>query len=449
MFLDRCRWDLICLMGFLFTFSQSAKSITLSEAYNLSKSRDPAYLSAQAQKKVADTLVRQAQAGYLPSVSASAGVQSTYPAPLPPHIQSTAPKQWYFDSLFSLSVQESLVDMTVSKAVKSAKMRAQAASYTVQQEEYNLATRVMDAYLAVSSAQEKLESLYARRKVLLEQMRQARRKFDSGTATIADVQYSQAQYSLSTADIVSAQALERSSMAALRILVGQQVDKVDTLSIDNLGPLNMKAINYPLNYWISTARLKSPSILTKYMLLSAAKNDISTQKAAHFPILKLTATSKYNSLDLTSAVPSAFQPSLVVGVQLTIPLFLGGAVSAKVDEFIHRSVAAYEDYRQTLNQINLMTEQSYLNFMNGLNHINAMKIALSSEKTALSANQLGYRTGTKILLDVLAAENQVYTLESQLVSEVVSTLKSYVNLKINAGVFSVDDLKFVDSCLVE
>ncbi|WP_175330257.1 TolC family protein [Candidatus Ichthyocystis hellenicum] len=441
-----------CLLGLCCLAPQSLMAMTLYDAYHLARGRDPSYLSAQANKKVADALVRQALSGYMPSVVATAEVKSSYPAPLAvpvPAPKTPLDKKWYTDDEFSISAKESLFDAKVSKAVRSARLRAQAYIYQVQGSEYDLVTRLADAYFSVLGAHEKLESLFARRRVILEQMRQAQKKFESGSATIADVQYSQAQYSLSTADIVSAQAAERSAQAALRIFVGQEVDKIDALSLDDLGPLNIKAINYPLAYWSSTARLKSPLIQSQEFLLRAAKNDISLQKAGHLPTLEITASSRYESVGLTSTGVGETPPSMFVGVTLTLPLFLGGSVAAKVDEYIHRSVAAYEDYRKTYNQVSLMTEQSYLNFRNGLNHINALRIALASAKTSLSASQLGYRTGNRILLDVLTAENQVYNLSAQLVDEVISTLKAYISLKIYAGVFSEEDLKFVDSCLVD
>ncbi|WP_092486822.1 TolC family protein [Candidatus Ichthyocystis hellenicum] len=446
-----CRFGVWCFLGLCYLAPQSLMAMTLYEAYHLSRSRDPSYLSAQANRKVADALVRQSLSGYMPSVVAVAEVNSSYPSPpvAPVSAQEPLPKKWYTDDAFSISAKESLFDAKVSKAVSSARLRAQAYAYKVQGSEYDLVTRLVDAYFSVLGAHEKLESLSARRRVILEQMRQAQKRFEAGSATIADVQYSQAQYSLSTADIVSAQAVERSSQAALRIFVGQEFDKIDSLSLDDLGPLSIKAINYPLAYWTSTARLKSPLIRSQELLLMAAKNDISLQKAGHFPTLEVTVSSRYDSVGLTSAGVGESQPDMFVGVKVTLPLFLGGSIAAKVDEYIHKSVAVYEDYRKTYNQVSLMTEQSYLNFRNGLNHINALKTAMASARTSLSANQLGYRTGTRILLDVLTAENQVYNLSSQLVDEIISTLKAYINLKIYAGVFSDEDLKFVDSCLVD
>jgi outer membrane protein len=171
-------------------------------------------------------------------------------------------------------------------------------------------------------------------------------------------------------------------------------------------------------------------------------------RAAHLPTLDLVATHGLTSQtgSSTVAVGSDITAS-TLGLQLALPLYAGGAITSRERE----AAANYERSRQDLENARrtsaLTTRQSFLAVANGIAQVGALEQALVSSQSALDSNKLGYEVGVRINIDVLNAQQQLFSTRRDLALARYNTITNHLRLKSAAGSLGENDLEEVNRAL--
>src|SRR6266571_8951209 len=136
-----------------------------------------------------------------------------------------------------------------------------------------------------------------------------------------------------------------------------------------------------------------------------------------------------------------------MGVQGGGPIFNGFAVTSRVRESIALEDKARNDLEFTRRSAGLGARQAYLGVNSGLAQVKALEQALVSSKLALDSNKLGYEVGVRINIDVLNAQQQVFSTLRDLSRARYDTILSGLKLKAAAGSLSEADVEEVNRLL--
>ena len=136
-----------------------------------------------------------------------------------------------------------------------------------------------------------------------------------------------------------------------------------------------------------------------------------------------------------------------IGLQLSIPLFAGGAVSSKDREAVALKEKSVADLDVARRGAALAARQAYLGVTSGLSQVRAYEAALLSSQSALDSNKLGYDVGVRINIDVLNAQSQLYDTTQKLAKARVDTLAALLRLKLAAGILGEDDVSAINTLL--
>jgi outer membrane protein len=85
--------------------------------------------------------------------------------------------------------------------------------------------------------------------------------------------------------------------------------------------------------------------------------------------------------------------------------------------------------------------------VNGHAQIEALESAIRSSRSALEANRIGYRIGTRINIDVLNAQQQLYAAEREWHKARADTLMQGLRLKAANGTLDQADLPAINHLL--
>ena len=170
-------------------------------------------------------------------------------------------------------------------------------------------------------------------------------------------------------------------------------------------------------------------------------------RAGHYPTLDVVAN--YGKTDSLLSASSSSSPGLEtdarnIGLQLSIPIYQGGAVSSRTREAIANRSAALSSLENIRRTATLNARQSFLGVVNGLAQIRALSAALVSGISALESNRLGYEVGVRINIDVLNAEQQVYVTRRDLAKARFDTLLAQLRLKAAVGTLEEGDLERIN-----
>ena len=94
------------------------------------------------------------------------------------------------------------------------------------------------------------------------------------------------------------------------------------------------------------------------------------------------------------------------------------------------------------------SRQAYFGITSGLAQVKALQAAEVSSQSALDSNKLGYQVGVRINIDVLNAQQQLYSTQRDLARARYDTLLNGLRLKSAAGTLTEEDIARLNGLLL-
>jgi outer membrane protein len=312
------------------------------------------------------------------------------------------------------------------------------------QAQQDLITRVSQAYFDVLAAQDTLELSRAQKTATTEQLASAKRNFEVGTQTITDTHEAQAAYDLVVAQEFAAINDLENKRSVLQAIIGSAPGTLAPLK-----PGVQLAAPEPaqIEPWVSAAESQNYGVVSSELSYESSKRDIQKSRAGHYPTLDLVANARRqtNSGQLNNI--SGTNTSKAIGVQYSVPLFNGFAVTSRVRESIALEDKARNDLEATRRNAANGARLAYLGVNSGLAQVKALQAAEVSSTSALESNKLGYQVGVRINIDVLNAQRQLYLTRRDLSRARYDTIMNGLRLKSAAGSLREADLVPVNNLL--
>ncbi len=309
----------------------------------------------------------------------------------------------------------------------------------------DLIVRTAQAYFDVLAAQDTLALVRAQKAAISEQLAQAKRNFEVGTATITDTHEAQARFDLIGAQEIAAQNDLENRRQALQLITGKDYAELKPLRADvRLAPPNPNN----MESWVELAEKQSYPVQGQEAATEVAALEARRASAAHLPTLDVVATHGQTgqSASTTSSV-GADITATTIGLELAMPLYQGGALNSREREAAALSLRSRQDLENAKRNAALITRQSYLTVINGITQIAALEQALVSSQSALDSNKLGYEVGVRINIDVLNAQQQLFSTRRDLAVARYNTITNQLRLKVAAGSLREEDLEEVNRAL--
>jgi outer membrane protein len=202
-----------------------------------------------------------------------------------------------------------------------------------------------------------------------------------------------------------------------------------------------------VDQWVSAAENQNYAVTVAQLQLESAKRDISKNRAGHYPTLDLVASSQHNDVNGRLDGISGKSNNNSIGIQYSIPIFNGFAVTSKVRESIALEDKARNDLEANRRNAALVARQSFLGVNSGLAQVKALEAAEVSSNSALESNKLGYQVGVRINIDVLNAQRQLYQTRTDLARARYNTILAGLKLKAAAGSLREEDLQPINALL--
>lgn len=408
----------------------------LMQVYRDALNNDMQFAAARATVEAGREKLPQGLAGLLPTISATANTtmnNNTY----------TGVERNFNSNGYNVSLTQPLFRWQNFVQYGQSRLQVAQAEATFAQARQELILRVAQAYFDVLNAEENLRAVQANMVAIAQQLEQAKKNFEVGTATITDTHEAQSRYDLANAQEIAAGSDLEVKRYALHAIVGKDSGELDRLkeqaTLEPPQPANM-------GKWVEAAEQDSFIVQAQMAAAELASQEVERNRAGHYPTLDVVAN--YGDSIAGASQFAATRSDIVsrnLGLQLTIPLYQGGAINSKTREAAANNTAAQATLENTKRIATLGARQSYLGVVNGLAQVRALEAALLSSNSALAANKLGYEVGVRINIDVLNAEQQVYSTKRDLVKARFDTLLAQLKLKAAVGALGEDYLEQVNA----
>lgn len=435
-------------------FTLDAQAADLIQVYQQALANDATYASARASSIAGEELVTQGRAGLLPTIGitgsytrANSGqtlwnsgnvVDPSNPSVVYPSYSGTANTNQY-----TISLQQPLFRWDRWETYQQSKLQQAISEAQFAQAQQDLIMRVAQAYFDVLGAQDTLESTRAQKVATTEQLASAKRNFEVGTQTITDTHEAQAAYDLVVSQEIAAVNDLENKKTALQAIIATPPAALATL---RQGVTLAAPQPGNVDQWVSAAENQNTAVAVAELNLESAKRDISKNRAGHYPTLDLVASSTHSKTD-GETYASGTTTNKGIGIQYSIPLFSGFAVTSRVRQSIALEDKARNDLEANRRNAALNARQSFLGVNSGLAQVKALEAAEVSSNSALESNKLGYQVGVRINIDVLNAQRQLYQTRTDLAKARYNTILAGLKLKQAAGSLREEDLQPINALL--
>jgi len=432
-------------------FTLNAQAADLIQVYQQAQANDATFASARNSLTAGQERITQGRSLLLPTVTLTGQSLRNYGDRTPGNIgdidvvdgqlvEITKVNQDNHNNTYTLQLTQPLFRWSNYQQYEQSKLSQAQAEAQFASAQQDLILRVAQAYFDVLTAQDNLTATQAQKSATTEQLASAKRNFEVGTQTITDTHEAQAAYDLVVAQEFAAINDLEVKRNALRQIIGQAPG-------DLAGLRTGVAIAPPepasIDPWISAAEGQNYTVTVQELAVEIAKRQISLQRAGHMPTLDLVAQKQRNSFNNLQGTTK----NNAIGVQWSVPIFNGFAVTSRVREAIALEEKARNDLEASKRAAAQNARTAFLGVNTGLSQVKALEAAEVSSKSALDSNKLGYQVGVRINIDVLNAQRQLYATQKDLSKARYDTIMNGLRLKAAAGTLKEADLQPVNALL--
>ena len=433
-------------LALFISFNISSES--LLDIYNEALENDPTYKAAEYSYLADKELKVQGRAALLPSITLSGSTNWNE------YYQNKELQQQYNSFSTSARVTQPLFRLDTWFQYRQSKSLTDAAEADFAFEQQNLLVRTAELYFGVLRAIDNLNAAISEEKAIKKQLDQAKQRFEVGLSAITGVQEAQLAFDLSKASRIRIEGSLYSARESLNALIGREIFSLnelgDGLLIDLPTPSSKET-------WVELALENNYQLKAAYLRKKAAKSSARSVASNHLPKIDIVGsqseseTNQFNYEGFNINGQGIPVPSVTgrrnYAIQLSMPLFQGGAVNSRRKQAYSQYERANENTLFTERRIIQEVRSQFSNVLTLVANVNAQKQAVISATSALEATQVGYRVGTRNVVDLLQAEKNLYSAEKNLANAKYDYILANLRLGLASGTITPADIVKINNLL--
>ena len=455
---------LVLAFGMLLA-ATAAPAEDLKAVYERALANDPQIREADALRRAARESRPQAWAAILPQISGSASKtksdnSSTGQFPQEQRLPDGQTVVLNFLSAsvsepetdrWSLDLRQSLISWDNWVAIKRASRQVAQAEADFQAAEQQLILRVSEAYFNVLAAQDAVEAQASSLEAISRQLEQAEKRFEVGLIAITDVQEAKAARDSAAAAVIAAKRQLASAEEFLREITAEKYTTLakpgDAMPLKSPDPADEEQ-------WVARAMDQNLSLVSSRLAADIARDNVRAAFGGHLPELDLVAskskvetTSPINFVSGNVGTRLSDTEDESYSLQVTMPIFSGGATQSRVRQSEFQWRAARERLTRVSRQTERQARDAYLGVLSEISRVTALRQALESSQTALKATEAGYEVGTRTAVDVLEGRRSLAVAQTNYSRSRYDYILNVMRLRLASGTLDRATLEEVNGWL--
>lgn len=408
-----------------------AQAQTFEETLELTYRSNPTLQAERAGLRAAEESITQARSGWLPNISASAGISNT----------TTESSGGFFSQSNTVTPQTYRIDASqaiwrggeINGAISQAEANVQATREQLRGSEQTILLQAATAYLDVRRDVEIVEIRRNNVEVLLAQLDAAEDRFEVGEITRTDVSQAEARLSSARAQFAAALSQLAASRARYAALVGQYPATLAAEPPLPELPANLEdALEIALDF--------SPTLRAAAFTEDSARASIQTARGAFVPDVSLSASA---SRGRDQQISGDQTDRVSVAAQVSVPLFTGGLNRSRVRQAVFNADQARMRVTAARRQVTEVVTTAFNNLVASRSVIASSQQSVDANEIALEGVQQEAFVGLRTTLDVLNAEQELLDARLTLASAERDSYVAGLTLLQAMGLLTADTLNIV------
>ena len=289
----------------------------------------------------------------------------------------------------------------VKNSVRAAETRVEAGRATLRAVEGDVFTQAVAAYMDVIRDRAIVELNENNVKVLGTNLEATQDRFQIGDLTRTDVAQSEARLSLGRSQLATAQGRLIGSEATYRQIIGHAPGVLAP-------PPPLPPLPKTADEAVQIALANNPDLVSISRQAIASGYDVNVARAGRLPTLGAIASGDYlnqitggtNGLNRAGTATS-------IGLSANIPIFQGGLPAARIRQAQAAQGTVLEQVVGTERAVVQAARAAFANYDAAQRAIQANTVAVQANQLALEGNRAEQSVGTRTIIEVLNAEQEL------------------------------------------
>ena len=415
----------------------SSQAVDLKSVFEQAVSNDPQLAAELAGANANGQSAALALGGILPQIGFAAETGDT-------KLEGTSNDGTTTKTTYGVSLTQPLLAPSAWYEYGAASAITESAQFELRKAEQSLVVRLSEDYFDVLRANSTLASAKANEAAVRRQLEQTQQRFKVGLIAITEVHEAQAVYDGATVELIVAESQLDIAYETLAVLTGERYDRINPLKEDIplLGPVPADRA-----HWEQKALAQNLDVLIAQKTQLGAQRSHKAKVSAHSPTIDLVANYG-KSEDDGGFNPGKEVTSTYVGVKLEVALFAGGSQWAGQKQAYYQRQAAERGLESAQRIASLTVRAQYRQLEADMARIRARKQAMTSAKSAMEATQTGYEVGTRNIVEVLKAQQSVFSAQKDYAFSRYDYVVDMLKFRQAVGELSMADIEEVNGWLL-
>ena len=285
-------------------------------------------------------------------------------------------------------------------------------------------------YMNTLRDQVTLELNIANEQVLGRQLESVQAQFQVGTLTRTDTSQAESSLASATASRVAAEGTLESDRATFQRIVGLPVVKLTY-------PVERPRVPATRVEAVTLAEQRNPSIIQSQFAEAAARANVSLQRGQLLPTLTVQGSAVRG---YETSVAGVTAKTVTGTVQATIPIYEGGLYYSQTRQATQTVTQRRNDTETNRRSSVEQAISAWENWSSTRQRLIALQAAVTAAQVALTGTQQEQAVGARTVLDVLIAEQTLFSAKVNYVAAQRDEIVFQYTLAAATGQLTADDL---------
>lgn len=412
----------------------AASALNLQQAYDAALKNDPAYRAAVHVNSAGQENRVLGRSALLPTLAGA--FSATKNNTTVEEFGKESPRD-YTSRSATVQLRQPLFNLEALAKYKQGVAQSEYAAAILDSQSQEVIVRVSGAYFEVLLKEYNVALAQVERDTYIEQRNVNDLLYKKGEGTRTDMLETQSRLDVAEAQLLEAKDAFATARDTLAGVTGIEIGELDKLRKDfrvSIGDLP------GYDSWKAMALAHNPEIRAMQHSVESTRQEINKQRAGHLPRLDAVGTYGKTASETLSLLNQE-QTIRSVGIQLNVPIYNGGAVSALSRQAVAQHEKAKADLQAQTDKVLIELRKNYNQLVSSVARVDAHIKAVESAELLVKATEQSIKGGVRINLDLLTAQRQLYTARRDLATARFGLLMANLRMRAAAGALSAEDVR--------
>lgn len=341
----------------------------------------------------------------------------------------------YYGQRATLSARQAILDLASYYRFDGARYAAKQAESEAHLARMQLTAQLIDTYFEGLQSDDEMEQLWVEKDAASQQVARLLAMFKMQMAKVTDL--SEATAYLQQLETRQIDVANKADAARIKL---RELSGRDPGELAVLVRSSFPVVPYDETYWVRSALEGNPDILARTEAVKVSRSTVSSARAEHYPQLSFLIQRNESNQDIDNLPRREFGVN-IVGLELRIPIYEGGRVSATLASAQAQLNIAQQQLEATRRTVERDMRIVFASAVANHARIESTTNQVEAMEQSVTAQEVGFYLGVVTVIDVLDTRRRLFKARLDLAKARYDFIRDLMGLRMRSGGLRLADIE--------